>query len=661
MDVCLVNMPYAGLERPSIGLGILEAYLKKDHRSFRSIYANLLFAEHIGLDAYYFIELSSNEDLLGEWTFGGLAFPEFSPDWNKYFDLFRDMNEVLKSKIIAVRAKTDEFIASLSQQILSLNPRIVGCTSTFQQNCASLALLRKIKQMQPSVITMMGGANCEAQMGMAILKIAPWVDYIVSGEAEEIFSELLYRLLDDRLSPGTNKFPAGVLTQHQLIGESQGFAKKIAQVPRAVAVKMDNIPTPEYGSYFTALHMSGLRRFIRPGLLMETSRGCWWGAKHHCTFCGLNGEGMAFRSKSADRVVEEFNQLSIQYGIYDFEIVDNILDLQYLDSVMPRLARSQKKYKIFYETKSNLRRSQVEKLAKGGVTWIQPGIESLNDDFLKAIDKGVDAVQNVAMLKWCREFGIRVSWNVLFGAPGESDHWFQEMVGLFPLLFHLQPPQAITKIRFDRFSPYFNQQSRYNLDLVPSSAYSYVYPGEKDELKEIAYFFEDSSTASLKKPVGRDPLYTSTAQKKLQELINSWALHFWGMAGRPLLCAVIKHTTLTIIDTRPIAIKRKYCFTGISAKLYSFCYEPVSKSTLLNKVRIEMNDQSIAWEAFSDHIDEFIQNKLLILISGKYLALALEGSIPEVPMVSEFPGGYLDVPEFTWEYKPTVNFLGTLS
>src|SRR6188472_363511 len=81
MDVCLVNMPYAGLERPSIGLGILEAYLKKDHRSFRSIYANLLFAEHIGLDAYYFIELSSNEDLLGEWTFGGLAFPEFSPDW----------------------------------------------------------------------------------------------------------------------------------------------------------------------------------------------------------------------------------------------------------------------------------------------------------------------------------------------------------------------------------------------------------------------------------------------------------------------------------------------------------------------------------------------------------------------------------------------------
>jgi magnesium-protoporphyrin IX monomethyl ester (oxidative) cyclase len=60
-------------------------------------------------------------------------------------------------------------------------------------------------------------------------------------------------------------------------------------------------------------------------LLLETSRGCWWGAKQHCTFCGLNGGAMAFRSKSAERVVEEIRYLRDRYGVESLSVVDNIL------------------------------------------------------------------------------------------------------------------------------------------------------------------------------------------------------------------------------------------------------------------------------------------------------------------------------------------------
>ena len=35
----------------------------------------------------------------------------------------------------------------------------------------------------------------------------------------------------------------------------------------------------------------------------ETARGCWWGERQHCTFCGLNGATMAFRSKTPERVL----------------------------------------------------------------------------------------------------------------------------------------------------------------------------------------------------------------------------------------------------------------------------------------------------------------------------------------------------------------------
>ena len=46
---------------------------------------------------------------------------------------------------------------------------------------------------------------------------------------------------------------------------------------------------PTSRDYFRALDASGAAPDVAPTLLFETSRGCWWGAKSHCTFCGLNG------------------------------------------------------------------------------------------------------------------------------------------------------------------------------------------------------------------------------------------------------------------------------------------------------------------------------------------------------------------------------------
>jgi ribosomal peptide maturation radical SAM protein 1 len=657
MDVCLLNMPYAGLGRPSLALGILEAYLKRDRRTYTSIYANLLFADYIGVGSYYFIELTSNEDLLGEWTFAPAAFPEFSPDPDAFFELFRDMQPDIKEMIMEVRGKSTQFIATLTQQVLALSPRIVGCTSTFQQNCASLALLRQIKESDPGVITMMGGANCETQMGLALLKTAPWVDYIVSGEAEDLFSDLITRLLTGRRTAEDGPFPAGVLCG----GQARRATKSPLTVPRAVIREMDTVPVPEYELYFKAVDASGLRRVIKPGLLMETSRGCWWGAKHHCTFCGLNGEGMAFRSKSPARVMGEFSELADRYRVYDFEIVDNILDMHYIDTVLPQLCETSKPYSIFFETKSNLKKSHVEKLAKAGVKWIQPGIESLHDKFLKLIDKGVDAIQNIQLLKWCREQGIRVSWNVLFGAPGESDHWYTEMASFFPLLYHLQPPQAITKIRYDRFSPYFNRQEHFGLQLVPSPCYAYVYPVDDERLMELAYFFEDKTTWHLKKPIGRDPLQMLPGQREVESCIHEWAAGFWGMRGRPLLVTVDRQDCLRIIDTRPVAVTRTHSFQGLAAVLYRACSEAISPKALLSRIRTEQKDEGITWEDLEGHLNGFIDNKLMLLLSDKYLALALDGNIPKLPRIDAFPGGHLDLPGFSWEYKSSANFLGALS
>jgi hypothetical protein len=125
---------------------------------------------------------------------------------------------------------------------------------------------------------------------------------------------------------------------------------------------------------------------------------------------------------------------------------------------------------IFYEVKANLRRNQVEMLRRAGITWLQPGSESLHSGVLELMDKGVQAWQNVQLLKACRELGVRLSWNFLWGFPGEDDGWYAEMASWLPALEHLQPPSGVIRVRFDRFSPYHQRPGKFGLSLQPRPA-----------------------------------------------------------------------------------------------------------------------------------------------------------------------------------------------
>src|SRR4029077_7134134 len=164
-------------------------------------------------------------------------------------------------------------------------------------------------------------------------------------------------------------------------------------------------------------------------------RGCWWGAAHQCTFCGLNGTSLSYRSKSPERVLAEGRELEDRYGVSDFEAVDNILDMGYHKTLLPELAAARRPpsangprrplsangqsrdRRIFYEIKANVSRAQVAALVDAGVMWVQPGIESLHSEVLALMDKGIQGWQNVQLLKWARELGLRLSWSILWGFP----------------------------------------------------------------------------------------------------------------------------------------------------------------------------------------------------------------------------------------------------
>ena len=141
----------------------------------------------------------------------------------------------------------------------------------------------------------------------------------------------------------------------------------------------------------------------------------------------------------------------------DIYLVDNILDMTYFNTVLPKLEESGCDLRIQCEVKSNLRVDQMRQLVRSGIVQVQPGIESLSGHVLRIMDKGVSGCQNVRFLRDASSLGITVMWNYLYGFPGESDADYLQVIDQMPALHHLPPMDGADRIALERFSPYFDR------------------------------------------------------------------------------------------------------------------------------------------------------------------------------------------------------------
>ena len=434
-----------------------------------------------------------------------------------------------------------------------------------------------------------------------MIRSFPWIDYVCCGEADHSFVALLEQLRGGGLSA---RIP-GVL------GRLDG-----GEVERSAAVRnLNQLPTPHFDEYFESLARSPLKAKVEGQLVVETSRGCWWGAKHHCTFCGLNGDTMAFRSKTPERAFDEMEYLSRRHQTRRLGCVDNILDLRYIDTLFPRLAESGLDFELFYEVKANLRYDQLVKLRRGGVRQIQPGIESFSNQVLRLMDKGCSGLQNIQLLRWCQELGIEPAWNLLAGFPGEDPAEYQKMARLVPLLSHLTPPCSCAQVRLDRFSPFHVRAESYGIRrLRPARAYFFVFPLDRRELARLAYFF-DFDYAD-----GRQP---ASYVQPLQRAVQVWWKDWTDLDSKPALHARFDDGTVVITDTRAVARALRFELTGLAASVFTRCDVSTTFQALTRLPDLVGNDAGV--RAALDMLQE---NNLIIESEGQYLCLPVFSNRP---------------------------------
>jgi ribosomal peptide maturation radical SAM protein 1 len=330
--------------------------------------------------------------------------------------------------------------------------------------------------------------------------------------------------------------------------------------------------------------------------------------KSHCTFCGLNGSTLAFRAKSAERVYAELERQRRRYGVGNFLAVDNIMSYDYFRTLLPMLKERNPGITLFYEVKANLKRAHVEMLRDAGVRSIQPGIESLNSNVLRLMRKGVTALQNVQLLRLCREYGVELAWNLLYGFPGESPEDYTATAGLVDALDHLRPPGAVARIRLDRFSPHFDRPEEFGIvGIRPFAIYGHIYQLPAESIANVAYFFE------FEYADGRRPAeYAEPALAKVRE----WKAR----RGGDLIKSYGTRPELTLVDTRAGRERIDFPLNGLQREIYDFCDE-IRSRTDIERFADERAGRPVSVGAL---LEQFLEHRLMLHEGNQYLSLAVD-------------------------------------
>lgn len=608
--VALVNMPFSFSKYPSIQLGTLSALLKSQGIPVDCHHLNVRFAHKIGVPLYEMI--CEKRALFGEWLFSYLLFRD-NPKRTEYPKVFKPVFEQIARQSGHSIAYFEEMATKIAPQFLTWaltaidwgQYTLVGFTSTFDQNVASLTMAKLIKDLYPNVTIIFGGANYDGEMGMEYFRAFPFIDHVVVGEGEVAFPALARQVLAKR----SNDVPEGVAYRQD---------GQLRLTPnRALFSDFSKTGPPDYDDYYHLLaELGGAAQGLDRILLYEGSRGCWWGEKHHCTFCGLNAQSMKFRAKSPDQVAQEMTYLSHRYDTARFRLVDNIIDMTYIDQLFGKFAANHCDLDVFIETKSNLHKNQIRTLAVGGVKCMQPGLESLSLTQLKAMDKGVTPIQNIVCLKWSFYYRISVSWNILLGFPGETNEDYLRQIDLIPSLLHLQPPEATGKFWLERFSPYHARPHEYGVRMTgPGLAYEYIYDARQVDLQKIAYDFEYELENW---PV--DPhIY-----QELVAAVEGWQrLH--ASNDKPFLYYSKALDYVTVYDGRNPKAPSRRRYDGLAAVVIEICNEAPKSA---EQIRTALAGHTDAREdALSSLLTDLVAKRVLYEERGKYFTLA----VPEHP------------------------------
>lgn len=604
-NVLLISMPFAGINIPSIQLAILERYLKERDVNIKTKNLYLKAAEFYGINNYNSLIFPPNDSYTAQLIFSKYLFPNH---WIKNEERCRTyFNEKnLKNKQTHVKftyesyvKKTDIFYNWILENVECKNYDIIGFTLNYGQFLPSLAIAKKIKELNSEKIIIFGGSRTVGNLGVKVLESFDFVDFIVSGDGEES----LYRLAIDYQN------------YESIPGLIYRKEKKVCWNDSANNINLDDLSIPSYNTFFEELNSVSVeiqRYFHYFGYLpIEISRGCWW---NKCSFCNLNLQHQNYREKNIDKIVEELQFLSDNYKILNFQFIGNTLPAKNCKNLFNQIIALGKDFNILTEARAdNLKSADYRLLKEAGFNYIQTGIESFSRSYLKKMNKGTRSIENIAALKFCKENGIINKYNLIVDYPNEEGIDFEETKKTIRIFKnYLEPPQ-LCYLRVLYGSPIFCDPGKYNisqLDFVDIDRL--MFPQEiLDKHISFVYNYQNSKSCN----------------KKWEQLVENWKieremLKIEGIRSQNIIDQLIFYYVdgenfLKIYDKRDLNNIQIFNLTEIERKIFLGCCDIVTFKQLSEKLSdISEND-------LVEILESFVECNIIFKEENCYLSLPL--------------------------------------
>ena len=399
MRVLLIDPPYdrlMGMKSEWFPLGLLSiaSFLNEKH----DIEVKVYNAEHTSEEECKYLSIT-----------------EYSNNISLYKKICSDKEHYIWKNIYSV--------------IESFCPDIIGISVFTPKLTSAFRVAEIAKEFSPEIIVLCGNHHATSRPNDVLSN--KFVDFLVRGEGEQTFYELIQTLIE------------GQKAYKNIKGLSYKINDEIIHnAPRELLPDLDNLPIPDRSLLLQSETYSNDQLSM-----VMTSRGC----PFNCSFCASSTIWKRkVRFRSTEHVFREIRELKEEYGIKNITFMDDSFTINSKKAVEFCNALINNKLNITWSCLTRvdiISDSLIALMKKAGCTKIVVGIESGNERVLQFINKNItlNMIRNaVAILKkhkmyWAGFF--------LFGLPTETE---AEVLDTLHFMKELRPDWAHISI----FTPY---------------------------------------------------------------------------------------------------------------------------------------------------------------------------------------------------------------
>ncbi len=305
----------------------------------------------------------------------------------------------------------------IRKRIEKYKPDVIGISCLFSTLEKRMLMIAKIaKEVNPDIVVVVGGPHVSAFYKRLILSAS--VDYCVNGEGEEVVDGLFDALNGKRSMDSVDA----------LCYRRDG---KVVYQPRKAWIEdLDVVPFParhivDMDLYFRIAEPQGIRldgETPKRAAQLTTSRGC----PFQCTYCAKNVTwGKAYRTRTAENVLDEMAHLMETYGVEHFAFQDDnfTADMGRAEVIFDGIV--ERGFNITWEAPNGLGVNflsphLLEKMKASGCTSFTIAVESANSALLRKVRKPNYIKLAPPIVEKAKELGIEVRGFFMIGFPGET-------------------------------------------------------------------------------------------------------------------------------------------------------------------------------------------------------------------------------------------------